>query len=56
MRPLCFALTLHPIVEQIKREVPELLINAWYLDDGTLCGSLSDIGYALAIIESVGPS
>ena len=54
--PLCFALTLHPVVEQIKREVPELLINAWYLDDGTLCGSLSDIGSALAIIESVGPS
>ena len=56
MGPLCFALTLHPVVEQIKREVPELLINAWYLDDGTLCGSLSDIGSALAIIESVGPS
>ena len=54
--PLCFALTLHPIVEQIKREVPELLINAWYLDVGTLCGSLSDIGSALTIIESVGPS
>ena len=54
--PLCFALTLHPIVEQIEREVPELLINAWYLDDGNLCGSLSDIGSALSIIESVGPS
>ena len=41
---------------RLLREVPELLINAWYLDDGTLCGSLRGIGSALAIIESVGPS
>ena len=53
---LCFALTLHPVVEQIKREVPGLLINAWYLDDGTLCGSPRDICSALTIIESHGPS
>ena len=37
--PLCFALTLQPIVERIKREVPNLLCNIWYLDDGTLCGT-----------------
>ena len=56
MGPLCFALTLHPVVEQIKREVPGLLINAWYLDDGTLCGSPRDICSALTIIESQGTS
>ena len=54
--PLCFSLTLHPVVEQIKREVPGLLISAWYLDDGTLCRSPSDICSALTIIESQGPS
>ena len=54
--PLCCALTLHRIVKQIKREVPGLLINAWYLDDGTLCGSPRDICSALTIIESQGPS
>ena len=53
--PLCFAFALHPIVDLIQREVPDLLINAWYLDDGTLCGSLENIGSALAIIESQGP-
>ena len=42
--PLCFALSLHPIIERIKEEVPGLLINAWYLDDGTLCGSVRDLG------------
>ena len=37
--PLGFALALHPIIERIQAEVPGLLANAWYLDDGTLCGS-----------------
>ena len=54
--PLGFALTLQPILEKIKEEVPNLLINAWYLDDGTLCGSASDLCSALAIIEEDGPA
>ena len=54
--PLCFALTLQPIVERIKREVPNLLINAWYLDDGTLCGQAEDLMRALKIVETDGPS
>ena len=41
--PLGFALTLHPIPERIDEEVPDLAINAWYLDDGTLCGSPEDL-------------
>ena len=56
MGPLCFALTLHPVVEQIKREVPVLFINAWYFHDRTLCGPPRDIYSALTIIESQGPS
>ena len=28
----------------------------WYLDDGTLCGSLRDLSAAFDIIESIGPS
>ena len=54
--PLGFSLTLQPIIEKIKEEVPNLLINAWYLDDGTLCGSASDLCAALAIIEEDGPA
>ena len=53
---LGFCLTLHPIVECIQAEVPSLLLNVWYLDDGTLCGSLSDLPAALKIIESNSPS
>ena len=54
--PLGFALALHPIVERINRELSTLLINVWYLDDGTLCGSAQDLLKALAIIEEEGPS
>ena len=54
--PLGFALSLHPIVEKIKDHVPGLLINAWYLDDGTLCGTLDDLCAAFSIIEAEGPS
>ena len=53
--PLGFALALQPIVHRIEREVPGLLVNTWYLDDGTLCGSLEDLAAALSIIESEGP-
>ena len=48
-------MTLQPIVERIKREVPNLLINAWYLDDGTLCGRAEDLMCALKIVEVDGP-
>ena len=49
-----FALTLHPVAERIKRETSHLLINAWYLDDGTLCGTPDDLLRALNIVEEDG--
>ena len=48
--------TFQPIIEKIKEGVPNLLINAWYLNDGTFCGSASDLCAALAIIEEDGPA
>ena len=54
--PLGFSLTLHPMVERIRAEVPGLTLNAWYLDDGTLMGSPEDLAAALNIIEEDGPS
>ena len=53
--PLGFALVLHPVIEKIKESVPSLLINVWYLDDGTLCGTENELATALSIIESEGP-
>ena len=43
-------------MDRISLEVPNLVMNSWYLDDGTLCGSMSDIQSALNIIEEEGPS
>ena len=54
--PLLFSLLLHPIVKKISHNVPGLRLNAWYLDDGVLCGSLEDLSSALSIIEDSGPS
>ena len=54
--PLGFALTLQPLVERIREGVPGLKINAWYPDDGTLCGSACDLIKALKIIEEDGPA
>ena len=53
--PLGFALALQPVLEWIRREVPGLLLNAWYLDDGTLCRAADDLRSALAINEEDGP-
>ena len=54
--PLGFALTLHPIFERIREEVPGLALNSWYLDDGTLVGSPDKLSAALNIIERDGPA
>ena len=45
--PLAFSILLQPIIERIQDEVPGLNLNGWYLDDGILCGSLSDLQAAL---------
>ncbi len=37
---LGFALTLQPLLERLQANVSGLRLNVWYLDDGTLMGSL----------------
>ena len=44
------------MVERIKAEVPNLTINSWFLDDGTLMGSPEDLTAALNIVEAEGPA
>ena len=50
-----FVLALHPIIKQISEEVPSLELNVWYLDNGILCGSRSELLKALNILELEGP-
>ena len=54
--PSGFSLALQPLVESVKAEVPDLNINVWYLNDGTLCGKPADLAAALEIIERCDPS
>ena len=54
--PLLFSLTFHPIMERIKREIPDLNLNAWYLDNGTICGNPNNLMSALRIMEEDGPA
>ena len=56
LSPLGFSLALHPLVEKIRTQVPGLVINTWYLDDGTLCGLARDLCSTLAIIKEDGPA
>jgi hypothetical protein len=48
--PLLFSLPLHIVVSEIA-ESCELLLNVWYLDDGTLIGSPPEVAKALDIIQ-----
>jgi hypothetical protein len=53
--PLLFSLVLQKIVLEIDQACPDLIINAWYLDDGTFIGSVDSVLRALEIIETRGP-
>ena len=64
-----FALGLQPLIERIEAECGENLLhpagnalvrrpidlNAWFLDDGTLCGRLDKLAKALEILQTEGP-
>ena len=53
---LLFSLVLHPIILRIKEQVPSLDLNAWYLDDGTLVGTVAELRQAVDIIVREGPA
>jgi hypothetical protein len=55
LAPLCFPLVLQLLLERIAKQVTSLIINCWYLEDGTLCGNPQDLSQALSIIEEYGP-
>ena len=51
---LLFALGLHPILLMIREEVPTLLLNAWFQDDGTEVGSQEELQQVVDILEREG--
>ena len=56
--PLLFALVLHKLVASLEAddECLDLLLQAWYLDDGALAGSRPAVLRAVHLIEELGPA
>jgi hypothetical protein len=52
---LLFSLVLHPIIETIEAECPDLR-QGWYLDNGQLIGNPEDLARAADIIIRMGPA
>ena len=55
--PMLFTLVLHKLVTSIDADDDclQLLLEAWYLDDGVLAGERSAVIHALHLIEDLGP-
>ena len=54
--PFLFSLVLHKLIKIIEEKFPNLLFQAWYLDDGTIIGNIETIKSILTIIQEIGPS
>ena len=52
--PLLFSLVLKVLTDRIEFVVPDLAVNAWYLDDGVLIGKSAAVKQALDIIMAEG--
>jgi ubiquitin carboxyl-terminal hydrolase 44/49 len=54
--PLLFSLVLHPLALKIEAEFPNLDLCVWYLDDGTIIGSVADVHKVFELIQKEGPA
>ena len=52
--PILFSLVLQEVVREIEKQLPDLDLNVWYLDDGTIIGKSAEVAQALQIIEVEG--
>jgi hypothetical protein len=52
--PLLFSLVLLEVVGAITARCPDLDLNVWFLDDGTLAGPCEAVARTVAAIEEVG--
>ena len=53
---LLFCLVLKVIVDAIEEELPNLILNAWYLNDGHIIGTKEELASAVDIIVREGES
>ena len=52
--PILFSLVLQEVVREVVKQLPDLDLNVWYLDDDTITGKSADVAQALQIIEVEG--
>ena len=55
MAGLLFALNLQPVIEIIEEEVPDLEVDAWFLNDGEQVGTLDHLQRVVDILLREGP-
>ena len=48
--PVLFALALKTVTDKLCEEVPDLLLNRWYLDDGYIAGKVKKVSTAYKVI------
>ena len=53
--PLLFSLVLHAVIKSIDTTCPNLILNKWYLDDGVIIGTSSELLKVMEILEKEGP-
>ena len=53
---LLFSLVLQPVVKIIEAEVPNLRVNAWFLDDGAQVGTREQLQQVVNVLEREGPA
>ena len=54
--PFLFCLVLQVLVNKVRTCVPNLSLNNWYMDDGSLFGKVEEVLKAWAIIRDEGPN
>jgi hypothetical protein len=54
--PFLFSIALHCLLRLIVDKVPNLSLNGWYMDDGTIAGNRSQISSVINLITKFGPS
>ena len=55
MAGLLFALNLQPVIEIIEEEVPDLEVDAWFLNDGEQVGTLDHLQRVVDNLLREGP-
>lgn len=53
--PFLFCLVLQVLVKSIEKKCPNLVLNKWFMDDGTIVGSAKEVNTVIDIIVSEGP-